>query len=414
MNEEEDGRLPSRYKKYLKVNLISLFFIGVSFISITLAWFAYSGIANTSLDVNVKAWYIEFEKDGEQVSNDIVISLADILPGMETVNEVVNIINQGDSDASLNYEVTYARIFDEEYVPNGETLTTVELEDRISHDYPFHVNIDLSRHYARTKSDGSVFDVSVSWPLDSGSDDFDSLWGNRAYEFQKAEEEKKALDANYQTRPAIKIIITITAEQYTESTSSSDFNYNLGDLVIYDVKNNRGCSEIGPTCILTHIISTNSTLGENTVLLLPDVYSTYLTSTYDNYEETLSTLTSEWNVNYRNLQVGDLVNVISTDVQNSIMERNLLSDTIVGKYSTSERLESELAKLVSANGMYKYDNSKFSYLSSNKCYWTSSNYNEDKAFAFTKNSEAQGKIYGELKTTECSVIPVIIAPKSNI
>jgi hypothetical protein len=41
--------------------------------------------------VGVKAWYIEFEKNGQAVSNDIVISLDDIYPGMNPVNETVNI-----------------------------------------------------------------------------------------------------------------------------------------------------------------------------------------------------------------------------------------------------------------------------------------------------------------------------------
>ena len=47
-------------KKHLKLNIMSLFFVAVSLLSITLAWFAYSGIANTATEVDVKAWYIEF------------------------------------------------------------------------------------------------------------------------------------------------------------------------------------------------------------------------------------------------------------------------------------------------------------------------------------------------------------------
>ena len=411
--DEENFSLPSRYKRYLKVNIISLFFIAVSFISITLAWFAYSGLASAQLDVNVKAWYIEFEKDDSTVSNNIVISLPDISPGMDTINEIVKIKNLGDSDASLNYKVTSARIFDQEIVSDSDGVTADELEDMISHDFPVHVNINLNKHYARTEEE-SIFDVSISWPLDSGLDELDSEWGKKAYDFQVVEEGKKALDANYQVRPAIKIEITITAEQYTESVTASDFNYNLGDLVIYDVVNNRGCESISANCILTHVIDVNSTLGDSTVALLPDVYNTYVTDNYNNYDAALTSLTSSWNVEIRNLMVGDLIKIISTDVLNSVIERNFLSDSIVGKYSGEERLEIELAKAINSNGLFKYDNEKFSYLSSNKCYWTSSNYNDDKAFAFKKYSENKGMIYGESKEESCSIIPVIIAPKSNL
>ena len=50
--------MEKRHKVYLKLNLMSIFFIVVSFISVTLAWFAYSGLASVATEVNVKAWYI--------------------------------------------------------------------------------------------------------------------------------------------------------------------------------------------------------------------------------------------------------------------------------------------------------------------------------------------------------------------
>ena len=56
----------------------------------------------------------------------------------------------------------------------------------------------------------------------------------------------------------------------------------------------------------------------------------------------------------------------------------------------------------------------FDYLVTNKCYWLKKDYNENSAFALTKNDEETSKIYGENKTAECSVIPVILAPKKNL
>ena len=67
-----------RRKLNLKLNLLTLFFLAVSFISVTIAWFIYSGLATVQTEVNVKAWYIELEKDKETVSNNIVISLDDV------------------------------------------------------------------------------------------------------------------------------------------------------------------------------------------------------------------------------------------------------------------------------------------------------------------------------------------------
>ena len=78
--------MKEKLKKYLKVNIMSLVFIVVSLISVTLAWFAYSGLTEVKTEIDVKAWYIELEKDGSTVSNDIVISSDDIYPGMDTIN----------------------------------------------------------------------------------------------------------------------------------------------------------------------------------------------------------------------------------------------------------------------------------------------------------------------------------------
>ena len=38
------------HKAYIKINIISLFFIAISSISVTLAWFAYSGLAKVSTE----------------------------------------------------------------------------------------------------------------------------------------------------------------------------------------------------------------------------------------------------------------------------------------------------------------------------------------------------------------------------
>ena len=41
-------------------------------------------------------------------------------------------------------------------------------------------------------------------------------------------------------------------------------------------------------------------------------------------------------------------------------------------------------------------------------------YSENEAFALTKDNDETSRIYGENKLEECSVIPVILAPKKNL
>ena len=147
--------LKKKYKTYLKLNIISILFTVISFISATLAWFAYSGLVDVKTEIGVKAWYIEFDKDNEKVSNDIVIALSDIYPGMDTVTELITIKNLGDTDAKLKYKINSARILNDEkdYYEVGNKVTSTYIEDALSHNYPFHINISLSKEYLNSKDE---------------------------------------------------------------------------------------------------------------------------------------------------------------------------------------------------------------------------------------------------------------------
>jgi hypothetical protein len=153
-----------KHKAYLKINIISLFFIAISSISVTLAWFAYSGLAKVSTEIDIQAWLIEFEKDDTTVSNDIVISLDEVYPGMETMHESIKIKNKGDSNAKLSYLIKSARILDEEIEIKNDGQDY--LKDRLSHGYPFSINVDLSDNFILAKGEEAEFEISVSWPLD--------------------------------------------------------------------------------------------------------------------------------------------------------------------------------------------------------------------------------------------------------
>ena len=79
--------MKKKIKLYLRLNLVSIFFMVVSFISLTLAWFVYSGLTTVHTEVNVKAWYIEMKQNDKEVFNNITITMDDIYPGMEPKEE---------------------------------------------------------------------------------------------------------------------------------------------------------------------------------------------------------------------------------------------------------------------------------------------------------------------------------------
>lgn len=408
--------MKKRHQVYLRLNLMSLFLITVSFISVTLAWFAYSGRATVGAEIDVKAWFIELENNGEKVSNQVTISLSNIYPGMETMDEVYKIKNLGDSDAELKYSIISARILDDDnnnYIV-GEDSTSEYVEDLLSHEFPFSININLSKNYVLSKGEESYFNISISWPLDSGTDLIDSQWGNKAYNFQVNEANKKELDSNYQIRPSIQVAINLTAEQFLENSQSSDVRYNLGDELLIDVINNRRCESISPTCIKMYVIDSNNTFGDNRINLLPNPYGSYESGNYYEYHDLFSNITETWNVTTRSLNVEDLIKIISRDVTSSILARENISDKLIGNLNYQSRINSELAKAISGNGTYKFLNERFPYLVSADCYWMETNYNDDKAFALKKSTDIYTEIFGKLKSDTCKVIPVVSIEKINL
>lgn len=409
--------MKKRHKLYLKLNLVSLVFIVVSLIFTTLAWFAYSGLSSLDTEIGVKAWYIELSKNGEAVSNNVVISIPTIYPGMDTITEKINIQNHGDSIAQVKYEILSARILDTEYTTQGENnITSNTLETSLSHNYPFHININLSNYVVDSNGGSATFEVSASWPLDGGNDTLDSEWGTKAYEFNQSEQNKFKKDPNYDIEAPIQVVIKVTAEQYVESDSSSSRDYAFGSTILYDVVEDNFCTKLSDTCLSTTVIDENNKLGDETITVIPNILNKFTESTYNNYNETLNNIASNWNVEYSALTASDILKIISKDIENSNMITPTLSNIIVGNTHSITMIDKILDKASTLNGYFEYMNDKFKFLydSSGSCYWTMSNYNADKGFAFTKIDNEKSKLYGELKTTTCQVLPVIKITKKDI
>ena len=409
MNEEETKQ-DKRRKSYIKLNLLSLFFTAVSFISVTLAWFAYSGLVTTQTEVNVKAWFIEFNNKGKTVSNDIVISLDDIHPGMDIKSETIDIKNSGDSSAMISYKIKSVRILDEVY----EIADNERIQDILAHEYPFHINMDLSRNFANAHDGTGNFVVSVSWPLDSGDDALDTEWGTKAYEFQSGEANKLKADENYQVRSSIEIRISLEAVQYVGEGNSPDPNYMLGGIQLYDVVNNQPCNEMSSTCLKTYIIDTNNSLSDSSVTLLPDLYGSYMSGTYADYDSLYNSITSSWTVSHRKLSVEDILPVVSKDVNSTMIVGDNISNQVVGYINYDNRMDYILNKTIAVNGYIRFKNELFSYYTSSSCYWLEDSYNENNQFALIKVDDLFSRIYPENKTNTCKIVPVIEVSKAKL
>ena len=399
--------MEKKHKTYLKLNLMSIFFLAVSFISVTLAWFAYTGFASSKIDVDIKAWYIEFNGESK-ADNEIVIPLTNIYPGMDTVVESVNIKNKGDSDAKLSYEIESVRILDEELDTSQNQNV---LRDILTNNYPFSIDISLSKEYIDAGGGEASIDLSVSWPLDSDTDEDDSSWGSKTYLFQDEEAKKDAADPNYNARSSIKVVISLIAEQNIDK-----FTYNTGNMILFDPTLDSKCDTIGGSCYITNMI-TPSYDDSDSVLLLPNILNDYGYGKFDQFENKMIDITSSWLTQTYRLELKDLINLVSNDVHNTLLIREGLSDSILGYIGEESRFDAFIKdKVVNEkyNGYITFDSNLYDYLDTNKCYWINYEYGVDTAFAFTKLEDGKMKIYPENKESECYFVPVISVLRSKL
>ena len=87
---------------------------------------------------------------------------------------------------------------------------------------------------------------------------------------------------------------------------------------------------------------------------------------------------------------------------------------IIGNLNYGNRINTEINKMLSSNGHYRFINDKFSYLATNNCYWTNTEYSGNYGIAIKKSDEDVSIIYGETKTSSCNVVPVILVNKSDL
>lgn len=432
-------KLKIKNKRIIEINLVSLAFIALSFMSITLAWFAYSGLSDVTADVGVRAWFIEFDKDGNPISNDYTISKSDMQPGMETFSDRILIKNKGDADASVQYSIVNARILDQNYTV-GESLSSHELEDMLAHDFPFHININLTQGFvmAGESTQDAEFSISISWPLDSENNYTDGYWGTRAYEFNKQEQAQHEQDESYNPRSAIEIALAIEAEQYIQEEKTADYNYPLGKTVRVNVNTGEPCDEslVNTYCVNTIVLDTRNTLGDTYFTAMPiptegSVFTQYPTGTYDQISSVLNgssyaAFAMQMGQKQGPLTSKHVLEAVSTDVKQTMVDRSNVefSDKILGNltytdsvmYSGSAynngRYAAEAQRIIDYNGFVKYSNDKFPYFYlTDGCMWTGTSYNASNAWAIERIDLEQSMIGPKLKNSVCRIVPLLSVRK---
>jgi hypothetical protein len=289
-----------------------------------------------------------------------------------------------------------------------------EIVDILSNDYPFNIDISLSKEYIDPNIGEASIDLSVSWPLDSDNDEDDSLWGSKTYDFQANEKKLEDEDSSYNARTSIKVVISLVAEQNTDK-----FTLNTGNMVLYNPVDDVRCDTIGGNCYRTNLI-TPYFIDEEEVLLLPNILNNYGSGTYSDFESTITDITTGWKSKHDSFELRNLISVVSSDVHNTILVRENLSDAIVGYITRENRFDEYMSSTVlpkedkDYNSYIKFDSLLFDYLNTNKCIWLNYEYDQNKGFAMKKLSDGFMQIYPEDKGSTCDIVPLIMVSKDKL
>ena len=106
-------------KKKIKLKKYILFIF--SLIMTTFAWFAYSKVLNTYINIHVAAWDMEYYIGDTKKENPIGVDFATLYPQMPEQTVTIDIKNNGEALVDLEYNIQAITIAGVTYelVPEG-------------------------------------------------------------------------------------------------------------------------------------------------------------------------------------------------------------------------------------------------------------------------------------------------------
>lgn len=188
-----------------RIRLKTLLLLAILLSSNSFAWFLYATRVSNNITAYVKSWNVDFIVGDNNVEETIVFDVESIYPGMEESFQQIHATNNGDTAAKLEYKVESATILGQKYTLS-ENLTNEELLEMLENDFPFSLTITSSNDFMDAYSGEATIDFRLTWPYESGDDELDTLWGHKAYSFNKNNPDEKS----------IKLVIKVMATQIEE------------------------------------------------------------------------------------------------------------------------------------------------------------------------------------------------------
>ena len=181
----------SKKKNKLKKYILFIF----SLIMTTFAWFAYSKVLNTHLNIHVAAWDMEYYIGDEKKENPIGIDFSALYPQMPEQVIKIDIKNNGEALVDIDYHISaisiagvsyelgneedtsenYIKIANPTLETDAETGVLVARGKIINDTKRFPFTVELEHSLQVVAKDSGYLTVKVNWIGDN--DELDSEWG---------------------------------------------------------------------------------------------------------------------------------------------------------------------------------------------------------------------------------------------
>ena len=182
-------------KALKKIKLKNLVILLLLLVFNTYAWFIYASKVSMGITASVSSWNVEFVSDAGETVTNIDVDVERIYPGMETFEKKVEVHNKGETAATLSYEIKSLKIMDDLYETTGDSgLTSDDIENKIEQEYPFKILIEKDDAGLAVENGIGSFTIKVEWPYESGDDELDTTWGNKAYEYYSLNPGEKSIE----------------------------------------------------------------------------------------------------------------------------------------------------------------------------------------------------------------------------
>lgn len=176
-----------------KVKIRNILILILLIIFNTYAWFIYATKVATEISVHISSWNVEFATGEEVTTTNIIIEVERVYPGMDDYVKEITVKNKGEMRAQLSYKIKEIRVLDTQYIVD-EDMTSESFQNKIETEYPFKINIEKDDSELIQGTGDGKFTISVKWPYESGDDEKDTLWGNKAYEYYELNKDKKSIE----------------------------------------------------------------------------------------------------------------------------------------------------------------------------------------------------------------------------